>query len=240
MGTQALKHGIAGEWTTKYLICDLSFGEPMIFDSHRSRICYAASGGIANTPPRSRPCGPRSRRAACRSSGRSGCPGSRRRCVSTPLDLVAAALQLVDAPPPGCRARPGPCRRRRRRACRSASASRRARRAGRRRPACTFMPKSIRLHQHLHVPLRLHVAAHHAEARSHGLPSFVTIAGMIVWNGRLCGSRRLSVLVVEGEQAAAVLQGEAEVAGHEAASRSRGSCSGSASTQLRSLSTTQR
>ena len=33
----------------------------------------------------------------------------------------------------------------------------------------------------------------------------MTIAGMIVWNGRLCGSRRLSVLVVEGEQAAAVL-----------------------------------
>ncbi len=53
-------------------------------------------------------------------------------------------------------------------------------------------------------------------SRSHGLPSFVTIAGMIVWNGRLCGSRRLRCVVVEGEQRAAVLQREAQVARHDA------------------------
>ena len=60
------------------------------------------------------------------------------------------------------------------------------------------------VHQHLHVPLRLHVAAHHAEV-NHGLPSFVTIAGMIVWNGRLSRLEAVGVLLVEGEQAAAVL-----------------------------------
>jgi hypothetical protein len=43
--------------------------------------------------------------------------------------------------------------------------------------------------EHLHVALRLHVAAHHAEAEP-GFPiARVTKAGMIVWKGRLpCGA----------------------------------------------------
>ena len=38
--------------------------------------------------------------------------------------------------------------------------------------------------QHLDVALGLHAAAHHAEAQP-GLAVFITIAGMIVWYGRL-------------------------------------------------------
>ena len=44
-----------------------------------------------------------------------------------------------------------------------------------------------------------------------GLPSFVTIAGMIVWNGRLPGSSRLAWFSSSENRRAAVLDGEAEV-----------------------------
>ena len=51
---------------------------------------------------------------------------------------------------------------------------------------------------------------------SHGAPSFITIAGMSVWNGRLPGAIWLGCPGVEREQVAAIVQHDAGVAGDDA------------------------
>ena len=75
----------------------------------------------------------------------------------------------------------------------------------------TSMPKSIMLQSTCACPWAC-MSPPIRPKLSQGLPSLVTKPGMIVWNGRLCGSRRLACDSVEGEQAAAVLEREAEVA----------------------------
>ncbi|MEZ6073820.1 MAG: hypothetical protein R3C10_26960 [Pirellulales bacterium] len=67
--------------------------------------------------------------------------------------------------------------------------------------------------QHLHVSLRLHVAPITPKL-SHGWPSLVTMAGMIVWNGRLWGSRRLG-WSGSSENNAAVLDHKADRSGND-------------------------
>ena len=51
---------------------------------------------------------------------------------------------------------------------------------------------------------------------SQGAPSFITIAGTSVWNGRLPGAIWLGWPGVEREQAAAIVQHDAGVAGDDA------------------------
>ena len=73
---------------------------------------------------------------------------------------------------------------------------------------------------------------------SHGLPSLVTIAGMIVWNGPLVRLEPVEVLVVERKQAAAVLHHEADVARHDLRAEAA-KLLWMNEQQLRSLSTTR-
>ena len=113
----------------------------------------------------------------------------------------------------------GPAGRRRR--------SRRARLRGASPASCTFMPKSIRLTSTCTCPCGC-MSPPMTPKTNHGLPSFVTIAGMIVWNGRLCGSRRLGCFVVEGEQACRGSAARSRGRRAPGRSRSRCSCSGSA------------
>ena len=75
--------------------------------------------------------------------------------------------------------------------------------------------------QQLQVPLRLHVAAHHAERADQRRRRASSIPGMIVWNGRLPGRQRGSGGRVEREAGAAVLQRDAGAGRDDAASRSR-------------------
>ena len=146
-----------------------------------------------NTPRRSRPCAPPSRRAACPSSGRSGCPGSRRRWSARASTWwprrVSSSTTASGMPVSGrTRAAAWVCR-----AGPSASPSRRARTRGASPASCTFMPKSIRLTSTCTCPCGC-MSPPMTPKTNHGLPSFVTSAGMMVWNGRLCGSRRLGCL----------------------------------------------
>jgi hypothetical protein len=64
------------------------------------------------------------------------------------------------------------------------------------------------------MALRLHVAAHHAEAH-HRLPSLVRKAGMMVWKGRLPGATTLG-WPRQAEAVAAVLQRDAVARHHHA------------------------
>ena len=62
--------------------------------------------------------------------------------------------------------------------------------------------------------------------QSHGLPSLVTIAGMIVWNGRLCGSRRLRCLSSSANSEPRFCITKPDIARHDARAEAADSCSG--------------
>ena len=92
---------------------------------------------------------------------------------------------------------------------------------------CTFMPKSIMFTSTCDVPLRLHVAAHHAEdeprlavLRDHGRDDRV--------ERPLVRLQAVGVLLVEGEQACRGFAGRSRDRPAPGRSRSPSSCSGSA------------
>ena len=106
------------------------------------------SSGISSRSP-ARPCAGRSRPSARPTRGRSGCPGSRRRRRATSMTRWPRAARPARASSgiPDSTATPSA-------ECRKRAAS----------PASWIVhPEVDQVHQHLHVALRLQVAAHHAE-----------------------------------------------------------------------------
>ena len=68
-------------------------------------------------------------------------------------------------------------------------------------------PEIDNIRQHLHVPLRLHVAAHHPKHQPR-LISRVTIAGMIVWKWPAMRLEMIRMFRIKRKKRPAILQGK--------------------------------